>query len=71
MELLWITSLFKGFQLPGEDLKCYIVSKTGEEINFNQALCNDDAIVENMDIENTESDTLTLALSMQIQGDNN
>ena len=28
-------------------------------------------IVENMDIENTESDTLTLALSMQIQGDNN
>lgn len=27
-------------------------------------------IVENIDIENTESDTLTLSLSMQIQGDN-
>lgn len=28
-------------------------------------------IVENIDIENTESDTITLALSMQVQGDNN
>lgn len=28
-------------------------------------------IVENIDIENTESDTLTLSLSMQIQGENN
>lgn len=28
-------------------------------------------IVENIDTENTESDTMTLALSMQIQGDNN
>lgn len=28
-------------------------------------------IVENVDIENTESDTLTLSLTMQLQGDNN
>ena len=28
-------------------------------------------IVENIDIENTESDTLTIGLTMQIQGDNN
>lgn len=28
-------------------------------------------LVENVDVENTESDTLTLSLTMQIQGDNN
>ena len=28
-------------------------------------------LVENVDIENTESDTLTLAITMQVQGDNN
>ena len=35
----------------GEDLKCYIVSKNDENIDFNKALCDGDATIENMDIK--------------------